>query len=127
MASPIPSDAYLMALRRDLERLEMGMQRWSEQIQYYERAIMLNANDPKTLDDYRFMLHHTRVHRADYKDMYNFRAFQILLFSQARFDKFGGIIEAVLVKGKFSSSLEEATRTDPDLLAGDRIFFSDQK
>ena len=126
MASTVPSDEYLMALRRDLERLESGMQRWSWFVQCYEREIMKNANDPKLLDDCHFMHYHSRVHRADYNDMYNFRAFQMLLFSQGRFEKFGGIVEAILVKGKFSSSREEATRTDPDLLAGDRKFFSGQ-
>jgi len=123
----VPSDRYLMALRRDLERLERGVRYHSNAIRLCERDLERYANNPELVADSLKCLNASKQHRADFQDKYNFRAFQMMLFSPGRFDAYGGITAAIFRNDENRRwCLEVAMRLDPDLLEGDAIFFDGQ-
>lgn len=123
MVGRIPSDRYLTAIQRDLERLEREVNYYTSQIPLYERDMEIHADDPERVAEDQLVVATFKEYRDDFATKLTFRAFEMLLFSQGRFDLYGGIVAAIFLNDDQITWMERAMRVDPDLLEGDAIFF----
>jgi hypothetical protein len=82
-----------------------------------------HANNPERVAEDLRVVNTAKEYLDDYATKYNFRAFQMLLFSRGRFDLYGGIIAGIFLSDGQITWMERAFRVDPDLREGDAIFF----
>ena len=122
MSLPTPSNEYLMALRRDLDRLDKGVRIAARHVSVRD-LLQASTTDPvKTAKLERDIRGITET-REDFKSKYNLRVFQILLFGGRDFIGGGSIPRGVFTSGANELTMESFARTDPVLLAGDKIYF----
>jgi hypothetical protein len=122
MSLPTPSNEYLMALRRDLDRLDKGVRTADRHISLYHR-LQASTTDPVKATKLESDIRGITETREDFKSKYNLRVFQILLFGGRDFIGGGSIPRGVFTSDTNELTMESFARTDPVLLAGDKIYF----
>ncbi len=118
----MPSDAYLIALRNDLDRLKSGEGYWEGLIVLCRRCIEMFAHDPQRVAEFGRELKTTTTYRDEFKEKHSLRVFQFMLFSQGNFARSGGIVARVFGSDNHDG-IEIISRTDSALLEGDQMFF----
>jgi hypothetical protein len=122
MSLPTPSNEYLVALRSDLDRLDKGVRTADRHISLYHR-LQASTTDPVKAAKLESDLRGITETREDFKSKYNLRVFQILLFGGRDFIGGGSIPRGVFASDANELTMESFARTDPVLLAGDKIYF----
>ena len=122
MSLPTPSNEYLMALRRDLDRLDKGVRIADRHVSVRD-LLQASTTDPVKTAELEREIRGIKETREDFKSKYNLRVFQILLFGGRDFIGGGSIPRGVFTSDTNELTMESFARTDPVLLAGDKIYF----
>jgi hypothetical protein len=124
MSLPTPSNEYLMALRRDLDRLDKGVRIADRHVSVFHKDLLqASTTDPVKTAKLERDIRGIKETREDFKSKYNLRVFQILLFGGKDFIGGGSIPRGVFTSDANELTMESFARTDPVLLAGDKIYF----